>query len=56
MKHRVIKKHKNLELVKLNKPTFGGYYAVIDTDTKRAKTGLNLDASIEIFNTLKSTL
>lgn len=55
MNYQTIKKHGNLELIKLSKPIFGGLYAILNTETKRAKTGLNLDASLEIFNTLKTT-
>lgn len=54
MNYQTIKKHGSIELIKLNKPIFGGLYAVLDTETKKAKTGLNLDASLEIFNTLKN--
>lgn len=54
MENKVIKKHGNLELIKLDKQTFGGMYAILNTETKKVKTGLNLDASLEIFNTLKN--
>ena len=49
---KTIKTHGlNLSVVKLDKPVFGGQYAVINGD--RMKDGLCLDAAIDLFNTLK---
>tara|TARA_R110000744_G_scaffold345266_1_gene450702 strand:- start:209 stop:373 length:165 start_codon:yes stop_codon:yes gene_type:complete len=50
MKYIIIKKHKSLELIKLNNQIMGGYYAVKCDKQKKSKTGLNLDAALEIFN------
>lgn len=49
---KVIAQHGlGLSLVRLDKPVYGGYYAVINGD--RMKDGLCLDAAKEIFITLK---
>ena len=49
---KVIAQHGlGLSLVRLDKPVYGGYYAVINGD--RMKDGLCLDAANEIFITLK---
>jgi len=50
MTRTTIKKYKSLELIKLSEPINGGFYAVRCTNAKKAKTGLSLDAAIEIFN------
>lgn len=50
MEYSTIKKHKTLELLKLSKEINGGFYAVRCNKAKKAKTGLCLDAAIEVFN------
>jgi len=49
---KVLKKHKNTELVKLQEPVLGKYYAVVDTLGDN-KTGLSLDAANNLFYILK---
>lgn len=50
MKHTIIKKYKSLELLKLDSLIMGGSYAVRCNKSKKAKTGLCLDAAIKIFD------
>lgn len=47
---KVLKSNGFLQLVK-TEPIYGGNYAVINGN--RAKTGLNLEAAIDLFYTLK---
>jgi hypothetical protein len=47
--YSIIKKHKTLELLRLNAPIMGGHYAIRCTKAKKAKTGLCLDAAVDIF-------
>ena len=49
---KVLKKHKNIELVKLQESVLGGFYAIIDT-LGESKTGLSLDAANNLFYILK---
>ena len=50
MEYTLIKKYKSLELIRLDKPINGGLYALRCHKAKKAKTGLCLDAALEIFN------
>jgi hypothetical protein len=50
MEYTLIKKYKSLELVKLDTAIMGGFYALRCNKAKKAKTGLNLDAALEIFD------
>jgi len=47
--YQIIKRFKSLQIVKLDEPIMGGYYAVRCTKAKKAKTGLCLNAAIEVF-------
>ena len=49
---KVLKKYKNIKLVKLQQPVLGGFYAVITFSG--IKDGLSLEAANDLFNTLKS--
>jgi len=51
---KTIKQFNNLRIVLLDNAIYGGLYAVVDDKLQQAKTGLCLDAAIEIFNKLKS--
>lgn len=46
------------QLVRMDTPTFGGRYAVVNNGSKKARTGLCLDSAFEIFSklTLKQKL
>jgi len=45
----IIKRHKTLQLIKLSEPINGGLFVVRCTKAKKAKTGLCLDAAIDLF-------
>ena len=51
---KTIKQFNNLRIVLLDNAIYGGLYAVVDDKLQKAKTGLCLDAAVEIFNKLKS--
>lgn len=51
---KTIKKIGKLELVKLDKPVYGGDYAIFNGDS--FKTGLCLDAANEIYSKLKKKI
>ena len=51
---KTIKQFNNLRIVLLDNAIYGGLYAVVDDKLQQAKTGLCLDAAIEIFNKLKN--
>ena len=48
---KIIKQFGFVQLVKLNEPVFGGYYAVINCGN--IKDGLSLDAANDLYYTLK---
>ena len=48
----VIREEKGWQLVSLKNPVMGGMYAVYNAKDNRIKTGLCLEAAVEIFNTV----
>lgn len=50
LEYTLIRKYKSLELIRLSEPIMGGLYAVRCTKEKKAKTGLSLEAAIDVFN------
>lgn len=52
MERTLIAKEGNLSLYRLSQPIYGGLYAVVDSRSKKAKTGLNLSAAFEIYTKL----
>lgn len=49
---KVIKRHKDIAVVKLKEPIYGGIYAV--SSSNKLTTGLCLGAANELFGTLKA--
>jgi len=46
---KTIAKYKTLEVVKMDTPINGGFYAVRENKQRVAKTGLSLDAALDVF-------
>ena len=48
----IIREEKGWQLVRLKNPVMGGMYAVYSAEKDRIKTGLCLEAAVEVFNTV----
>ena len=46
----IIKSYKGLDLVKLDQPVNGNYYAVRYHKERKAKTCISYDKALEVFN------
>lgn len=49
---KLLSKCGDLAIIKMPEPVFGGWYAVVKISERRAKTGLCLDAAMDIFKEL----